>query len=118
MGKIDATVRHTYFPGMQLTSLYLDELPCSKTHVKDILNLVWASPSVGLRGYARMCPYLCHQSVSVCVLLVFKDDVGIIVGNQFLKPLRIPRYFAFVFPAGSKGFLGNVGDELLVSQRG
>lgn len=69
-------------------------------------------------GYPLLSPsHLRHEPVSARVLLIFEDYVCIVIRRQFFKALRAARYFALGSPAGSQGFLSDVGDELLVRKR-
>lgn len=61
--------------------------------------------------------HLGHEAVGTRVLLVFEDDVGIVVGGELLEALRAARDLAFVAPAGAQGLLRHVGAELLVGKR-
>ncbi len=62
-------------------------------------------------------PYLGHEPVGARVLLIFEDNICVVIRRQFFKALGVARYFALGSPAGSQGLLGDVGAELLVSER-
>lgn len=70
----------------------------------------------GLEGTA-VVGYLCHHAVCTCVLLILKDDVGVVVGGELLEALGVPGYFPFVPPAGPQSLLGHVGAELFIGDR-
>lgn len=59
-------------------------------------------------------PHLGHEPVSARVLLIFEDNICIIIRRQFFKALGVTSYFALGPPAGSQGLLGYVRAELLV----
>lgn len=62
-------------------------------------------------------PHLGHEPVGARVLLIFKDDVCIVIWRQFFEAVGVPRYFALGSPTGSQCLLGDVGAELLVGER-
>lgn len=62
-------------------------------------------------------PHLGHEPVGARVLLIFEDDIRVVIGCQLFEALRVARYFALGSPAGSEGLLGDVGAKLFVSQR-
>lgn len=62
-------------------------------------------------------PHLGHEPVGAGVLLIFEDNVCVVIRRQLFKALGVARYFALGSPAGSQGLLGDVGAELLVGKR-
>lgn len=61
--------------------------------------------------------YLGHESVGPCVLLIFEDNIRVVIRRQFFKTIGVARNFALGSPAGSQGLLGDVGAELFVGKR-
>lgn len=62
-------------------------------------------------------PHLGHEPVGARVLLIFEDNVCVVIRRQFFKALGVARNFTLGSPAGSQGLLGDVGAELLVGKR-
>lgn len=62
-------------------------------------------------------PYLGHEPVSPRVLLIFEDNICVVIRREFFKALGVARYFTLGSPAGSQGLLGYLRAELLVVKR-
>ncbi len=58
--------------------------------------------------------HLRHESIRTCVLLIFEDDIGIVVRCELFKALRGPGDLALVSPTGSQCLFGYIWNKLLV----
>lgn len=72
---------------------------------------------VHLCASVSRCLYLGHESVGPRVLLIFEDNIRVVIRRQFFKTFGVARNFALGSPAGSQGLLGDVGAELFVRKR-
>lgn len=58
-------------------------------------------------------PYLRHEAVCSCALLVLEDDVRVVVGDEILEPGVAARDLALTESTGGQRVLRHVGHVLL-----
>ncbi len=58
--------------------------------------------------------HLRHESIRTCVLLIFEDDIRVVVRCELFKALRGPGDLALVSPTGSQCLFGYIWNKLLV----
>lgn len=72
---------------------------------------IWEIGDCGLRTHS------CHETVGSCALLVLKDDVGIVVGDEVFESGVVSRDFALLKAGRGNGVLADVRNVLLEDER-